>query len=83
MLKTVLKTIVLVFVFTVTIGIDTAISPIIMNSLAMQQMNNSIDSSMWIQMYQYFSNYKFLVMLAIALVTYANEIETLVLKFKK
>ena len=83
MIKTVAKTIVLFTMFVVANGIDGAISPISATELALQQMNNAVDSSMLIQMYLFFNNYKWLVALMIAIVTYANEIEAIVLKGKK
>ena len=45
--------------------IETVIRPIINNSLAMLQMQNSVDSSAWIQIYNIMYNYRFIVIIGV------------------
>ena len=75
--KTVIKTIWLILTLIVLQGVDNIWSQQIANYLALQQMNNTVDSSAWIQGYTYFSNYKYLIIIAAALL-YKNEIRKLI-----
>lgn len=75
MKKTVIKTICMAIVLIVMQGISNACSQIIANYLALQQMNNSVDSNAWIQAYTYFSNYKILIVIAIVALLYKKELK--------
>lgn len=75
--KLVIKTVWIVSTLIILQGIDNIWSQQIANYLTLQQMNNTADSSIWIQGYTYFSNYKYLVIIAAALL-YKNEIRKLI-----
>ena len=75
--KTVIKTIWLILTLIVLQGVDNIWSQQVANYLALQQMNNTVDSSAWIQGYTYFSNYKYLIIIAAALL-YKNELRELI-----
>ena len=77
-MRLIVKTIIFIVVATILTGLDNTISPIIANELALLQMSNSQDSSLWIQLYLYFSNYKFLVYPIFALLLYCKEINKLI-----
>lgn len=71
---TFIKIIVLVvFIFVYDI-LDRFIGSIIANDLAMKQMQSTVDSSIWIQLYTYFSNYSFLFFIVVALLLFSKEI---------
>ena len=71
---TFIKIIVLVvFIFVYDI-LDRFIGSIIANDLAMKQMQSTVDSSAWIQLYTYFSNYSFLFFIVVALLLFSKEI---------
>lgn len=75
--KIIIKTMWLVLTLIILQGIDNIWSQQIANYLALQQMNNTVDSSAWIQGYTYFSNFKYLIIIAAALL-YKNEIRKLI-----
>lgn len=75
--RTLIKTIWLILTLIVLQGVDNILSQQIANYLALQQMNNTVDSSVWIQGYTYFSNCKYLIIIAAALL-YKNEIRELI-----
>ena len=77
-MRLIVKTIIFIVVAIILTGLDNTISPIIANELAMLQMSNSQDSSLWIQWYSYLSNYKFLGYFIFALLLYCKEINTLI-----
>lgn len=58
------------------------ISPLIANSLAMNQMQNIVDSNLWIQLYTYFSNYSVLIFIVIAILLFNKDIVNLINKNK-
>ena len=57
--------------------------PLIANSLAMNQMQNTIDSNLWIQLYTYISNYSVLIFIIIAVLFFNKNIVNLINKNKK
>lgn len=59
------------------------VSPLIANELAMNQMQNTIDSNLWIQLYTYFSNYSVLIFIIIAILFFDKNIVNLINKNKK
>ena len=75
--KIIIKTICLILILIILQGVDNIWSQQIANYLALQQMNNTVDSSAWIQGYTYFRNYKYLIIIAAALL-YKNEIRKLI-----
>lgn len=59
------------------------VSPLIANSLAMNQMQNTVDSNLWIQLYTYISNYSVLIFIIIAVLFFNKNIVNLINKNKK
>lgn len=59
------------------------ISPLIANDLAMNQMQNTVDSNLWIQLYTYFSNYSILIFIVIAVLLFNKDIVNLINKINK
>lgn len=59
------------------------ISPLIANDLAMNQMQNTVDSNLWIQLYTYFSNYSILIFIVIAILLFNKDIINLINKINK
>lgn len=69
--------IVLVFLYNM---LKQFVSPLIANELAMNQMQNTIDSNLWIQLYTYFSNYSILIFIIIAILLFNKDIVNLINK---
>lgn len=59
------------------------ISPLIANDLAMNQIQNTVDSNLWIQLYTYFSNYSILIFIVIAILLFNKDIVNLINKINK
>lgn len=59
------------------------ISPLIANDLAMNQMQNTVDSNLWIQLYTYFSNYSILILIVIAILLFNKDVINLINKINK
>lgn len=76
--RIIIKTIIFVVVSILLTGLGNSLSPIIANELAMLQMSNSQDSSFWIQMYSYLSNYTWLAFAAFAILLYNKDIIKLI-----
>ena len=72
--------IVLVFLYNM---LKQFVSPLIANSLAMNQMQNTVDSNLWIQLYTYFSNYSVLIFIIIVILFFNKDIVSLINKNKK
>ena len=72
--------IVLVFLYNM---LKQFVSPLIANSLAMNQIQNTVDSNLWIQLYTYFSNYSVLIFIVIAILLFNNDIVNLINKNNK
>lgn len=72
--------IVLVFLYNM---LKQFVSPLIANSLAINQMQNTVDSNLWIQLYTYFSNYSVLIFIIIAILFFNKDIVSLINKNKK
>ena len=75
--KIIIKTTCLILIIIILQGIDNIWSQQVVNYFALEQMNNTADSSAWIQGYTYFSNYKYLIIIAAALL-YKNELRKLI-----
>ena len=60
-----------------------SVSPIIENQLAMNQMTNTVDSSMGIQMYTYAKNYGWVGFLILVLALFLDEIISLINRMKE
>lgn len=69
--------IVLVFLYNM---LKQFVSPLIANELAMNQMQNTIDSNLWIQLYTYISNYSILIFIIIAILFFSKDIVNLINK---
>lgn len=69
--------IVLVFLYNM---LKQFVSPLIANSLAMNQMQNTVDSNLWIQLYTYISNYSILIFIIIAILLFNKDIVNLINK---
>lgn len=72
--------IVLVFLYNM---LKQFVSPLIANSLAINQMQNTVDSNLWIQLYTYFSNYSVLIFIIIVILFFNKDIVSLINKNKK
>ena len=69
--------IVLVFLYNM---LKQFVSPLIANELAMNQMQNTIDSNLWIQLYTYISNYSILIFIIIKILFFSKDIVNLINK---
>lgn len=58
------------------------VNPLFANSLAMNQMQNTVDSNLWIQLYTYISNYSVLIFIVIAILFFNKDIVNLINKNK-
>ena len=72
--------IVLVFLYNM---LKQFVSPLIANELAMNQMQNTIDSNLWIQLYTYISNYSILIFIIITILFFSKDIVNLINKNNK
>ena len=63
--------------------INTAVSPIIANYLALNQMNNSVDSSFGIRLYSECSQHSWVLILIAAFVLFAEDIGKIINKLKE
>ena len=63
--------VVLIFLYDV---LKQFISPLIANDLVMNQMQSTVDSNLWIQLYTYLSNYSFLIFIVIAILLFNKNI---------
>ena len=68
-----IKVIVLIIIASIYNATMQFISPIIANELAMNQMQNSVDSSLGIQLYTYASNYSWIVMLLVVVIMFYKD----------
>ena len=59
------------------------ISPLVSNEMAMYQMQNTIDSNLWIQLYTYFSNYSVLIFIVIGILLFNKNIINFIKEKKK
>lgn len=71
---TIVKTIILISFVIAYNTIIQFVSPIVANELAMNQMQNNINSSLGIQIYTYITNYDWVLLIAIILILYCKEI---------
>ena len=72
-MKTMVKMGILLAVWIVWAVFSSVVDPIIANELAMSQMSNSVDSSMWIHMYSVAKNYELLWFGALAVILFLKE----------
>lgn len=72
----------LVFIRLFTI-INTAISPIIANHLALNQMNNSVDSSLGIRLYSECSQYSWVLIIVAVFILFAEDIGKIINNLKE
>ena len=72
--------VVLIFLYDV---LKQFISPLIANDLVMNQMQSTVDSNLWIQLYTYLSNYSFLIFIVIAILLFNKNIIKLIKKYKE
>ena len=75
--KLLFKVITVFIVFVILNNIESSISPIITNSLALNQMNNSIDSHLWFQLYTNLSRYLWLVKLLLVIMIFGSDLKRL------
>lgn len=68
-----IKIIVLIIIASIYNAIMQFVSPIIANELAMNQMQNSVDSSLGIQLYTYASNYSWIVFLLVVVIMFYKD----------
>lgn len=59
------------------------VSPIIANQLAMQQMQNYDTSSMGIQLYQYLTNYGWIIFIVLIVIMFRKDIVNIFKKIKE
>ena len=78
-----IKTVFLVVVVRIFSIINTEISPIIANYLALNQMNNSIDSSLGIRLYSEFSQYSWVLIIIATYILFAEDIGKFIKYIKK
>lgn len=78
--KEILKLIITIVIsFTLYTGwIFDGLNSIIVNNLAMKQLENTTDSSLWIHLYTSFNDNKILIIIAIVALLYYKEIFSLV-----
>lgn len=78
-----IKTVFLVVTVRIFSIINTEISPIITNYLALNQMNNSIDSSLGIRLYSEFSQYSWVLIIIATYILFAEDIGKFIKYIKK
>lgn len=78
-----IKAVFLVVIVRIFSIINTEISPIIANYLALNQMNNSIDSSLGIRLYSEFSQYSWVLIIIATYILFAEDIGKFIKYIKK
>ena len=78
--KIAIKLVIMTIISICTGIFHSAVSPIVANELAMLQMSNSTDSSMWIQIYSQLMNYTWIIPVIIALIMFIPELSYLIKK---
>lgn len=72
------KTIVLaiiIFIYKIVMNIiEPIVAPLITNELVMNQMNNTVDSNLWLQLYTYAINYAWVGLIIIIVALYCREV---------
>lgn len=76
------KIVVFAFVVTSITLIFRFLNPELMNEMAMAQMSSTVDSSFWIGIFSHISNYSWVVIAAITVMTFREEL-TYITKFLK
>lgn len=56
---------------------DKFVLPLVGNLMAMEQMNHSIDSTLWIQVYSYYNKYSYLALILFALLLFGEELKNI------
>lgn len=75
--KLLFKVITVFIVFVILNTIESSVSPIVLNSLALNQMNNTVDSHLWFQLYNHISRYSWLVKLALVIMIFGSDVKNL------
>lgn len=83
MKKIVIKIIALAIVFGIFEVIGLYISPLFENSLAMNQMSYSFESSLLVQAYDYISNYSWIAYILLTILVFRKEILKVYKNIKK
>jgi len=66
---------IIIFVYKVIMNfIEPLISPLITNELVINQMNNTVGSNFWLQLYTYISNHAWVGLVIIIVVLYFKEV---------
>ena len=66
---------IIIFVYKVVMNfIEPLVSPLIANELAMNQMQNTVDSNLWLQLYTYITNNAWVVLMVIIVALYFREV---------
>lgn len=76
--RIIIKTVIFIITSILLTGLGNTISPMMSSSLAILQMYNTQDSSFWIQMYSYLTNYTYFLYIAFAILLYNKDIVTLI-----
>lgn len=79
----IIKVVILVAISIIYNAIIQTISPIIANELAMQQMQNYDTSSMGIQLYQYLTNYSWIVFVILIVIMFRKDVVNIFKKIKE
>lgn len=82
MKRVVIKIVVLAIVFGTFNVIGLYVSPLFENSLAMNQMSYSFESNLPIQVYDYISNYSWIVYILLSVLVFRKEISEINNKIK-
>ena len=83
MKKIIVKIITLAIIFGIFNVIGFYISPLVENSLAVNQMSYSFESNLLVQAYDYISNYSWIWYILLTILVFHKEILKLYKKFKK
>ena len=83
MKKVIIKIIVLVIIFGIFNVIGFYISPLVENSLAINQMSYSFESNLLVQVYDYISNYSWIWYILLTILVFHKEILKLYKNLRK
>lgn len=66
---------IIIFIYKIAMNfIEPIVTPLITNELVMNQMNNTTDSNLWLQLYTYATNYAWVVLAVIIVALYCREV---------
>lgn len=83
MRKIIIKILFIAVVFGTFEIIGVSLSPIVENGLAMNQMYNTVESSMLVQVYSFMKNYSFILSVLLVLIVFRKELSKLYTSLKK